>query len=72
LGVVALDGALQTDDCRQPEGGDELDEVPAALRGAAEQRVGKPGFHAAKLLVRLWCCDRRGRGQRVDLMTCAR
>jgi hypothetical protein len=33
---LALDGAFQTDDCRQPKGGEELDEVPAALHGATE------------------------------------
>jgi hypothetical protein len=42
---LALDGAFQADECREPERGEKLDEVSAALRSAAQQRARRPDLH---------------------------
>jgi hypothetical protein len=42
---LALDGAFQAGECREPERGEKLDEMSAALRSAALQRARKPDLH---------------------------
>ena len=74
-----MDGAFQADECREPERGEKLDEMSAALRSAAEQRAASQIciFVKASLPARY----RRGPQdamlrppgfQRVDLMTWVR
>jgi hypothetical protein len=48
--ALPLDFAFETDQCRQPEGHEQLDDLTGALtRSAEEGRIGQPEMHADKV-----------------------